>query len=64
MRCEKRKMTLAKINSLKDNYDATRAVYKVAPVDSMAQYMNEDNWVRATPCFFTARYRIFSPLMV
>ena len=40
-------MTLAKINSLKQNFDATRIMFQSDPIDmgSMGQYYSDDNWV-------------------
>ena len=47
-KCEQRQMTLAKINSLKQNFDATRTMFQADPIDmgSMRQYYSDDNWVR------------------
>ena len=46
-KCEERRMTLAKINSLKQNFDATRSMFQADPIDmaSMRQYYSDDNWV-------------------
>ena len=48
MKCEAQGMTLAKISTLRQNYDATREMYRRDPVnmESMRQYYNDDNWVK------------------
>ena len=47
-KCAERQMTLAKINSLKQNFDATKTMFQADPIDmgSMRQYYSDDNWVR------------------
>ena len=40
-------MSLAKVTSMKQNYDVARLMYSADPVDSnsMRQYYSDNNWV-------------------
>ena len=46
-KCASMGMSLAKVTSMKQNYDVARLMYSADPVDSnsMRQYYSDNNWV-------------------